>query len=95
MFNYRLENWSVCSYPPDSDPYLAPELWAYHLQGRVYGHPGFVEGTFVITSSIKGKREDKILTHTGSHYQLGDVDPKYEEEYPDAKERLFNSLKEV
>jgi len=46
-----LDDWKVISYP--SSAYQAPELWPTKLTGKVYGHPGFVDGTVVYTSQVQ------------------------------------------
>jgi len=88
-----LENWFV-SYIQE-DPYMAPELCPRCLKGDVFGNEKFEDGSFIRTSDIKGKRNDKIVTHSGSEYELGVPDKEYEEKYPGSKERLLNSLKEI
>jgi len=79
MKKARLENWS-CGYK--------------FLQGNVYNHPNFVNGKNVHTSKVIGKIGDKVLTKN-TLYLLGEIDPEYERLYPNARERLFNSLQEV
>ena len=86
----KLENWSICT--PKVNPFTAPELIPQCLQGNVYGHPRFRDGEFVISSRIVGIKENLILTYSGSTYELGEPDPDYEDEYPDAKSRVLNSL---
>ena len=87
----RLENWSVVF--SDNDPYLHPELQTLSLCGNVFNHPRFKDGKRVTTSSIKGFDGELIMTSSGSKYELGEIDPEYEKLYPDAKNRLLNSLK--
>jgi hypothetical protein len=89
----KLENWSVVC--KNYDPYLAPELYQSALYGNVFGHPRFDDGDGVTTSSLVGKQGEIIITKSGSEYELGIVDPDYEKKYPDAKNRLLNSLKEM
>jgi len=36
---------------------------------------------------------DNIITYTGSAYQLGEPDPLYEQLYPNAKQRVIETLK--
>ena len=87
----RIENWSVVNVLPSE--YSAPETGQPSLYGQVFGHPEFLDGTFVTTSRITGKNHvDEILTRSGSVYSLGKVNPMYEEKYPDAKNRLLNNL---
>jgi hypothetical protein len=87
----RLENWSVVF--SETDPYLAPELQKIALHGNVYGHPRFDDGSSVTTSTIKELRGELIITNSGSEYELGEVDPEYEKRYPEARQRIFKSLK--
>jgi hypothetical protein len=88
----RLENWSVISYA--SSPYQAPELGTPVLYGEVFGHPRFDDGHRVHTSFIVGKRGDNVQTNN-TLYELGEIDPKWEEMFPNARERFLGSLKEV
>ena len=89
----RMENWSVVSC---DSPYTAPELLVARLHGKVFGHPRFPNGAEVTTSRVAGCSEVEdhleIVTGSGSHYVLGEVDPNYEKSYPDARERLWRSL---
>lgn len=85
----RLEQWSVVN---SGDPYKPPEAQTSHLHGKVYGHPGFDEGTEVTTSPIAGLDGFAIRTRSGSRYFLGEVHPDYEKAYPDAKKRLYDTL---
>lgn len=81
---------------PSGSPYLAPELWKRKLHGILID-PECPEDDdhWITTSSIVGKRGDCIVTNSGSEYLLGEVNPSYERSFPNARERLFNSLKEV
>ena len=88
----KLKNWSVSYSNPDA--YSAPELMGVVLCGNVYGHTRFLDGVYVKTSPVI-KLEGKVFfTKSGSQYILEDVDPEYEQAYPNAKERIFKSLKE-
>jgi hypothetical protein len=93
MNEIRLENWSVVT---DADPYKAPEQLVSRLHGQAFGHPRFADGSEVTTSRVMGCSESKdhlaIVTGSGSHYVLGEVDPDYEERYPNARERFWKSL---
>lgn len=87
----RLENWSLVD-----EPYSAPEENRIRLAGTVYDREGFQDGEKVITSRPKQVTEDdKVVTFTGSIYELGEVDPEYEKLYPNARERLLSSLKKL
>lgn len=88
----RLENWCIVS---DGDPYLAPEMQKSYLNGKVYGHPRFDEGHYVTTSRIIEVKDGKVHTRSGSVYELGKVDPSYEEQFPKALERLLGNENNV
>ena len=88
----KLENWCICA-KRMSDAYIAPELVAVRLAGNVANHPAFKDGSHVTTSPIVAFDGDKVKTKSGSLYELGEVDPDYEKVYPNARERLFKSLK--
>ena len=90
MKKYELNNWYVGEDPRHHDPYLAPECRIQCLGGNRVG-----DGD-VITTGIVGKSADGcVVTRSGSHYKLMEVDPAYEAEYPDAFNRLMNSLEAV
>ena len=86
----KLENWSLVFGNPD--PWLAPELQHICLHGKVFNHPNHGNGTWIRTSRIIRKEKGFIVTHSGSKYELGKVNPDYEKEYPGAKDRLLLSL---
>jgi hypothetical protein len=89
----RLENWS---YHVQADLYTAPEDLVTCLVGEVYGYKDPIrhpDGKRVRTSRIVGCEGDCVVTSRGSKYELGVVDPDYEAAFPNAKERLLNSLK--
>ena len=83
----KLKKWSVVSV--GRSPYDAPESNWYCLQGISE------VGNQVLTSSIVGYRNNYILTRSGSVYKLGEVDSDYEKLYPNAKRRLFKTLKKL
>lgn len=91
MNKIRLENWAVVY---SGSPYQAPELQIPRLVGNVFGHPSFEDGEMVTTSSIKRKDGECIVTNSGSYYTLGGIDPEYEKQFPNAKQRLMNSLRQ-
>lgn len=80
-----IQNWSFVT---DNDPYRAPELSDFRIQGRKG------DNKYIITSNLVGQRNGKILTSTGSIYSLGEVDPDYERAFPNAKVRLMKQLPE-
>lgn len=88
----RLEHWAVVA-ESNKDPYAAPETRTQLLNGIVFDHPRFSDGTFVTTSAIVGKNsKNEILTASGSSYRLGRVCPFYEKMFSGAKNRLLDSL---
>lgn len=87
----RIENWAVITPMPNT--YIAPETQAPSLGGNVFDHPKFNDGTWITTSSIIGKNnKDEILTVNGSSYELGQISKSYEEKFPDARNKLLNSM---
>jgi hypothetical protein len=90
----QLKNWSFGAL---EDYYTAPELLVPRLQGNVYNHTNkrHYDEKFIVTSKLMGKRNGLVVTHSGSEYELLEVDPEYEKQFPNAKKRLFNQLKEV
>lgn len=86
----KLNQWSIVA---PLDPYKAPEQISVNLYGIVEGHPEHKDGRDITTSRIVGKTpEGHVRTRSGSTYELGDVDPAYEAEYPGARERLMETL---
>lgn len=82
-----LNNWFVV--PGCSDPYLAPELQKSRLFGYVEGHPELPDGYQIVTSVIDRIEDGKVVTRSGTHYELLDPDPSYEAEFPNAKTRVL------
>ena len=85
----KIENWSIVY----RNIYQAPEQQSPCLHKKVYWHPKHKDGTSVITSFIEKEKNGLIITHSGSKYELGEVDSDYEKIYPNAKQRLIDSLK--
>jgi hypothetical protein len=75
----KLENWSITK--RGDNPYQAPELWKSVLQGNVYGHSRFdlLDGELITTSVVTAinVKEKWAETHSGSHYELGEVDAQW------------------
>jgi len=86
-----LEKWAMIM----ADPFQAPEIATAVLNGLVYGHPRHHDGKRVSTSRVKGKRDGRVVTFSGSEYILGEVAPNYEKAFPGARERLMKSLPKV
>ncbi len=88
-----IKNWSVVVTSPS--PYQAPETQIPSLQGEVFGHPRFDDGAKITTSSICGiNDQDGILTFSGSCYVLGQIDPEYDKQFPNARKGLLSSLRD-
>lgn len=90
----KLENWAF--YCGTNNPYLPPELQIIQLTGIVYGAENFEDGTNIITSGITDSELDgdtiKITTYGGSVYELGKVLDIYEELYPNARQRIVDTI---
>ena len=85
----KMENWAVVF---TDHEYTAPELRVPKLGGNVYGHPRFEDGEEVVTSRIVSIENKKVLTESGSLYELGEINPNYEAMFPDAEKRLINQI---
>lgn len=91
----RLEQWAVTySAGTIMDPYKAPELYHKGLCGAVYNNPEFNDGEIITTTrlvKIERQEDGKVLatTRSGSVYELGEVNPLYEEFHPNSLERLL------
>lgn len=83
----RLENWSVVAGAEQCKCFI----------GNVYGHPNFEDGASGHTSVIEkiNSENETVETYSGSVYTLGEVDPEYEAQFPNARERLFNPKGDV
>jgi len=87
----RLEQWSVVTRREDT-VWTPPEDRVTRLHGFVYGHERFPDGHEIVTTRIVRRDKDRKLVYTrNTSYSLGDVDPEYLEEYPDAEERIWLS----
>jgi hypothetical protein len=82
-----INHWFIA--PDKSDPYIAPELRSSRLFGYVEGHPELQDGLPIITSTIVGVVNGKVVTRSGTSYELLDPDPGYEAEFPNAKARVL------
>jgi hypothetical protein len=85
----KLENWSIVQ--EELNPYQPPEMHRQCLHGKVYHHPDHADGTEITTSVIVDAHNRIVTTRSGSEYILGEVDPEYEKQYPNAKQRLFKT----
>jgi len=82
----QIDNWSIAY--SRITPYEAPELRMACVQGKLNERG-------ILTSYIVGKTKDGNILTRNSEYSLGEVDPLYEKEFPDAYSRLMNSLQEA
>lgn len=85
-----LANWSIHY---TGDEYTAPELRQPFLHGQ--REKDVEAGTFCNTTPIVGKIDGKVVTRSRSQYTLLEVAPAYEAMFPDAFNRLMNSLNEI
>jgi hypothetical protein len=88
--NTRLERWSLRSRP--FGLLQPPEEEDVCLFGVVVGHPCHRDGKEVLTSPVMHYGAKRIVTKSGSEYELGLVDPSYERFFPGAFERLLSRL---
>ena len=89
----KLEKWCVVSRAcPSLQP---PEQERRCLHGLVTGHPDCVDGRAVTTSLIVGRNGNRVVTKSGSEYELGEVDAFYESLHPEARGRLLAALRPV
>lgn len=87
---YRLEDWAIIT--TEQNPLLAPKLLAKCLTGKLYNHPKFDDGVNVTTSAFTAQTDGCVVTNSGSIYELGAINPEYEELYPNTRTRLFDTL---
>ena len=72
-----------------------PEEDAVCLFGFVAGHQRHRDGKEVLTSAVMHCVAHRIVTKSGTEYELGSVDPSYERSYPGALQRLLARLNAV
>jgi len=87
----KLDRWCVISRTTLSLP--PPEQERCCLHGSVSGHPRCLDGKQVTTSLVVSRSGNKVVTKSGSEYELGDADPDYEALYPNARQRLLAGLR--
>jgi len=74
----RIEQWSATS--RDDDKFIVPpELQNVHIQGCVYDHSDYTDGTPIVTSKVVQKIDSEIITNSGSRYILGEPSVEYVE----------------
>lgn len=83
-----MEQWYL-SY--DNGALADPKLHNLRLVGEVTGHPNHEDGKHVITSRIVKIEDNKIVTRTGTRYELGECAEFYAALYPNAKSDLLAS----
>ena len=86
----KVERWCVVSRMEYG--FQPPDIGKHCLQGFVHGHQFHTDGKGVTTSRMVGRNGNRVVTKSGSEYELGEPDPAYEAQYPNAKERLLASL---
>jgi hypothetical protein len=86
----KLQHWSLHSRPLGE--WQSPEQDGVRVFGYVYGHPLHRDGKEVLTSPVIRCSANRIVTRSGSEYELGAVNPAYERRYPGALDRLLIRL---
>jgi hypothetical protein len=82
----RLQCWSLFSKPPGE--WEPPEKDGVRVFGFVFGHPRHLDGKELLTSPVLRCCANRIVTRSGSEYELGSIDPAYERRYPGSLRRL-------
>jgi hypothetical protein len=88
----KLERW--CILARHEAAFQAPDEDPRRLHGVVNGHHRLADGAEVTTSLIVARNGEKVVTKSGSEYDLGAIDSTYKSLYPEAKKRLLASLPE-
>lgn len=89
---YKLNNWALVTY---GSPMAPPEHRRQCLIGETEGHPEWEDGHTIITSGLRGRYGEFIVTGSGSFIQLGTVSAHYEASFPDAEKRVLAQLDEL
>lgn len=84
----KLDKWSVVAHPDDRTPFTPPESVRPCLHGIVTGHPHKEDGTSITTSMIQERLSDGRIRTENTVYELGDVEPEYEKQFPGAVDRV-------
>lgn len=82
----KINDWILTPVSPIT-PYTPPECIRYCLIGEI-------DGKEKQTSAIRGKSGQSIVTQN-SVYELGEPKADYEREFPGARQRILDSLKEI
>ena len=88
----KLQHWSLRSRPLGE--WQSPEDDGVCVFGFLMGHPRHCDGKEVLTSRVVRCQDNRIVTKSGSEYELGSPDPSYERSYPGALQRLFARLEQ-
>ena len=89
-----LNKWKVVvgiDLPVSPEVAVDPERGAC-LHGIFSGHSQAKDGTANNTSPIVRLVDGKVQTESGQLVELGEIDPAYEAEFPDARARLEHTL---
>ena len=70
----RIECWSTIE--EQNNPFLPPEVKDLRIRGRVYGHPGQIDGSLIKTSRIQSI-QGKVIYTLNTLYELGEPDPDF------------------
>jgi len=88
----RIENWSIMIHDSWNQEYQTPELFKSSWLGKIYDHPDHEDGECIITSSIKGFERNCILTASGSKFEIGKINPRYLDKYPNILDLLYSKF---
>jgi len=67
----KLQNWRTTR--RGYNDFTPPECRESVLEGEVFDHPTFPDGSKIVTSPIEKTEGRKVLTKTGSTYELGRI----------------------
>ena len=85
----RIENWSVLL--DATEEYASPDRPFLKFSGVVYGHPNIEDGEPIHTSAVMSYTKGMFRTASGAQYILGEINPEYAKEYPNAYSRLVQT----
>ncbi len=86
----KLHRWSLRS--RSLGDWQSPEEVGACLFGIVSGHPRHIDGKEVVTTPLVRCEANRVVTRSGSEYELGSSDPAYERLFPGALQRLLARL---
>jgi len=72
----RIEDWEIVW---KGSLYSAPECFVPVIRGNVFDNPNFCDGDLIYTSQLVDFSAEKVLTVSGSVYELGMISQRFKD----------------